>query len=59
VACRVFRLMQSMNVVSWSALISGFVQNGRADEALDLFRDATYADALPYCTQIPIFNKDS
>lgn len=40
-ACQVFRMMPYKNAVSWSALISGFAQNGRADETLDLFREVS------------------
>ncbi|XP_058093286.1 putative pentatricopeptide repeat-containing protein At3g25060, mitochondrial [Magnolia sinica] len=35
-ACRVFEKMSSTNVVLWSALISGFAQNGFAADALRL-----------------------
>ncbi|KAK6940514.1 Pentatricopeptide repeat [Dillenia turbinata] len=33
----VFRKMPNRNVISWSALISGFAQNGFAENALELF----------------------
>jgi pentatricopeptide repeat protein len=39
VARRLFGLMPYKNAISWSALISGFAQNGRSYEALDLFRE--------------------
>ncbi|XP_062205486.1 putative pentatricopeptide repeat-containing protein At3g25060, mitochondrial [Phragmites australis] len=39
VARRAFGSMVHRNAVSWSVLISGFVQNGCADEALGMFRE--------------------
>ncbi|KAJ1296427.1 hypothetical protein BS78_01G299800 [Paspalum vaginatum] len=47
VARRVFRNMPYRNAVSWSALISGFAQNGRADEALDLFKEVSTSGLQP------------
>ncbi|PUZ40342.1 hypothetical protein GQ55_9G415500 [Panicum hallii var. hallii] len=47
VARQVFRMMPYRNAVSWSALISGFVQNGHADEALDLFRELSTSGLQP------------
>jgi len=47
VARRVFRMMPHRNAVSWSALISGFVQNSHADEALDLYRELSTSGLQP------------
>lgn len=46
-ARRVFDLMVYRNAVSWSALISGFAQNGHADEALGLFREMQVSGLQP------------
>ncbi|KAL6642763.1 hypothetical protein ACP70R_020944 [Stipagrostis hirtigluma subsp. patula] len=47
VACRVFENMVYRNAVSWSALISGFAQNGRAEEVLSLFREMQASGVQP------------
>ncbi|EAY79370.1 hypothetical protein OsI_34497 [Oryza sativa Indica Group] len=47
VACRVFGLMVHRNDVSWSAMISGFAQNGQSDEALRLFRNMQASGIQP------------
>ncbi|KAI5679955.1 hypothetical protein M9H77_01182 [Catharanthus roseus] len=38
-AYRVFRQMPNKNVISWSALISGYAQNGFVSNALELFAE--------------------
>ncbi|XP_010265036.2 PREDICTED: pentatricopeptide repeat-containing protein At3g12770-like [Nelumbo nucifera] len=39
IARRVFDQMSCKNIVSWTAMISGYVQNEEAEEALTLFRE--------------------
>ncbi|KAK7304083.1 hypothetical protein RJT34_15106 [Clitoria ternatea] len=38
-AHRVFVSMEFRNLITWNAMISGFAQNGRVGEALELFED--------------------
>lgn len=62
VARQVFDGMSEKNVVSWTAMIVGYVQNGLAEEALELFRQmqlesiepcvVTIAGVLPACAQL-------
>eukprot|EP01018_Ginkgo_biloba_P030408 Gb_26155 [translate_table: standard] len=59
-ACRVFDEMSQRNVVSWTAMIAGYAQNGLANEALKVFREMqvagmkpnlmTITSVLPACT---------
>ncbi|KAJ8625615.1 hypothetical protein MRB53_034145 [Persea americana] len=61
-AIRLFDEMKSKDVVSYSAIISGFVQNGNAEEALIIFRKmqqlciepdlATLLGVLPACAHL-------
>lgn len=61
-AIRLFDEMKSKDVVSYSAIISGFVQNGNAEEALFIFRKmqqsrivpdiATLLGVLPACAHL-------
>ncbi|ERN09426.1 hypothetical protein AMTR_s00029p00062590 [Amborella trichopoda] len=61
-AQRVFNQMTQKNVVSWTAMIAGYAQGGRAMEALDLLREmgkaglspkpVTLACALPACANL-------
>ncbi|XP_057549036.1 putative pentatricopeptide repeat-containing protein At3g25060, mitochondrial [Amaranthus tricolor] len=46
-AYRVFCNMGQKNVVSWSALVSGYAQNGLASEALELFREMQRVGFIP------------
>ncbi|GAB2282454.1 hypothetical protein Dimus_016996 [Dionaea muscipula] len=46
-ACHVFSKMPQKNVVSWSALISGFAQNGYAGDALELLIEMQRAGYTP------------
>lgn len=65
-AFRLFDRITDKDVISWTALISGLVQNDRADEALLIFREmlmsrvtpasATIASALAAAAQIASFN---
>ncbi|KAM1389801.1 hypothetical protein ACFX13_018128 [Malus domestica] len=43
----VFELMPSRNVVSWNALITGYVQNGKDLEALALYENMLQEDIKP------------
>eukprot|EP01018_Ginkgo_biloba_P026036 Gb_14323 [translate_table: standard] len=62
VAHRVFDEISQRNVVSWNALIGGYAQSRRADEALKLFREmqlagvnadlVTITSVLPICTYL-------
>lgn len=61
-AREVFDEMRERSVVSWTALLSGYAQNGSAEEALMVFRGLhragvkanqfTYASALSACTSL-------
>ncbi|KAG9451045.1 hypothetical protein H6P81_011010 [Aristolochia fimbriata] len=42
----VFDGMTAQDVISWSALITGFAQTGLADEAIELFRTMAQSDVL-------------
>ncbi|KAL3751559.1 hypothetical protein ACJRO7_012398 [Eucalyptus globulus] len=37
-ACCIFNSVSEKDLIAWNSLISGFVQNGSADKALELFR---------------------
>jgi pentatricopeptide repeat protein len=66
-ARQVFDKMYKRNVVSWSAMIAGYVQNGRANEALILFDEmqltgvkpnsVTMLSVLTACTQLGALHK--
>lgn len=43
----VFKDMPGKNVVSWSAMISGFAMNGRGKEAIDAFREMQRVGVSP------------
>ncbi|XP_052173950.1 pentatricopeptide repeat-containing protein At5g42450, mitochondrial [Diospyros lotus] len=43
----VFSKLPERNTVSWNALICGFAQNGRGNEALDLFQKMQHAGLQP------------
>eukprot|EP01018_Ginkgo_biloba_P033709 Gb_29557 [translate_table: standard] len=61
-ARRVLDQMQKRNVVSWTAMISGYAQNGHVDEALTMFyqmqregiqpNQFTFASVLPVCANL-------
>ncbi|KAJ7530179.1 hypothetical protein O6H91_15G083400 [Diphasiastrum complanatum] len=46
-ACKVFSSFSERNVVLWSAMITGFVQNGDGCKALKLFRQMQEEDLKP------------
>eukprot|EP01018_Ginkgo_biloba_P010117 Gb_21745 [translate_table: standard] len=46
-ARQVFDKMSTRDVVSWTAMIEGYVQNGHAHEALALFNEMQLADVKP------------
>ncbi|XP_057963217.1 pentatricopeptide repeat-containing protein At3g12770-like [Malania oleifera] len=60
-AYQIFKRMPMRNLVSWNAIISGFVQNGLTHESFDLFRrllidgcgfdSATMVSLLQVCSQ--------
>ncbi|KAJ7534650.1 hypothetical protein O6H91_13G104200 [Diphasiastrum complanatum] len=62
-ACRVFNNMHEQDVVSWTAIISGYAQQGLGQEALDLYKQmkhegvqsdiVTYLVLLKACASIP------
>ncbi|KAI3932671.1 hypothetical protein MKW98_012642 [Papaver atlanticum] len=61
-ARRVFDSMRKRNVVSWTAMISGYTQRGSSYDALDIFTEMiksgespnefTFASVLPSCTGV-------
>ncbi|XP_057868481.2 pentatricopeptide repeat-containing protein At5g39350 [Cryptomeria japonica] len=61
-ARRLFEDMPQPDIVSWTAIIAGYVWNGLADEAEDLFKRMqfsgfrpnlkTYASVLPACAEL-------
>ncbi|KAJ7563077.1 hypothetical protein O6H91_03G096100 [Diphasiastrum complanatum] len=46
-ACRVFNNMPARNVVSWNALIAGYVTSGQAERALTLFQQFPKEELQP------------
>ncbi|XP_052195086.1 pentatricopeptide repeat-containing protein At5g39350 [Diospyros lotus] len=66
VARRVFDTMKERGVVSWNTMISGYFQNGSADEALQIFNkmvdsgvkpdSATIVSVLPACGRLRDLN---
>eukprot|EP01018_Ginkgo_biloba_P040409 Gb_21270 [translate_table: standard] len=62
IARQEFDKMPQRNEVSWTAIIAGFAQNGRSEEALDLFvqmrlagvkpNSKTFASVLPACANL-------
>eukprot|EP01018_Ginkgo_biloba_P001307 Gb_24666 [translate_table: standard] len=61
-ARHLFDKMHQRNVISWTAIITGYAQNGNGDETLKLFREMqllgvkpnskTFASVLPACTRL-------
>ncbi|PHT40971.1 hypothetical protein CQW23_19825 [Capsicum baccatum] len=66
-ACTLFDSMPVRNVVAWTALITGFTQNGEGDKALCVFKEmleegivpnaSTYVSVLGACADIPLIEK--
>ncbi|XP_057842698.2 pentatricopeptide repeat-containing protein At1g15510, chloroplastic isoform X1 [Cryptomeria japonica] len=66
-AREVFEKIAQKNVVSWTAMISGYVQNGFCDKALETFKQMqsagvkpnsmTFASVLPACGKIGAFKQ--
>eukprot|EP01018_Ginkgo_biloba_P014303 Gb_06899 [translate_table: standard] len=46
-ARQVFDQMSQKNVISWTAIITGYTQNERGNEALELFQQMQLADVMP------------
>jgi len=46
-ACQVFDRMYARDAVSWTAMIDGYVENGQANEALELFHQMQLAGMMP------------
>eukprot|EP01018_Ginkgo_biloba_P019324 Gb_30146 [translate_table: standard] len=46
-ACKIFDGMSQRNVVSWTAMIAGYAQNGHAEEALQHFKRMQCAGVKP------------
>ncbi|XP_057849912.1 pentatricopeptide repeat-containing protein At2g13600 [Cryptomeria japonica] len=46
-ACQMFDRMSEWNIVSWTALIAGYVQNGYSEEGLKLFQKLLWTDVKP------------
>ncbi|KAI5673006.1 hypothetical protein M9H77_13370 [Catharanthus roseus] len=51
-ALRIFERLRDKDVVSWTAMISGLVQNERADMALGVFRQMLMSGVMPSSTTI-------
>eukprot|EP01018_Ginkgo_biloba_P013990 Gb_31795 [translate_table: standard] len=47
VACQVFQTMPKRNVVSWTAMVVGYAQNGQSEESLKLFSQMLQASEKP------------
>ncbi|KAL8166703.1 hypothetical protein V2J09_008202 [Rumex salicifolius] len=47
VAVRIFDSLESKTLVSWNAMILGFAQNGRVNEALHYFRELRQSNTRP------------
>ncbi|PHT40973.1 hypothetical protein CQW23_19827 [Capsicum baccatum] len=66
-ACALFDSMPFRNVVAWTALITGFAQNGEGEKALCVFKEmveegivpnaSTYVSVLGACADIPLIEK--
>jgi pentatricopeptide repeat protein len=46
-ACKVFDGMPDRNIVSWTAMLSGYAQNGLEEEAVSLFSEMLLASVKP------------
>ncbi|XP_015064375.1 pentatricopeptide repeat-containing protein At2g33680-like [Solanum pennellii] len=46
-ACRAFELSSEKNSITWSALITGYAQNGDCEKALKLFSEMHYRGMIP------------
>ncbi|XP_057828380.2 pentatricopeptide repeat-containing protein At2g27610 [Cryptomeria japonica] len=46
-ACMVFKRMPEWNIISWNAMIEGYIQNGLGEEALKLLRQMLRAGTQP------------
>ncbi|KAL6651798.1 hypothetical protein ACP70R_010723 [Stipagrostis hirtigluma subsp. patula] len=51
-AYKVFQSMQQRQVISWTAMINGFAQNGRAREAVEVFDDMLLEGVAPNCVTL-------
>ncbi|XP_058209377.1 putative pentatricopeptide repeat-containing protein At3g23330 [Rhododendron vialii] len=61
-SCKVFNLLPQGDIVSWSSVIAGCVQNGAFDEGLKLFRkmllakikpvNVTFSSIMPACAHL-------
>eukprot|EP01018_Ginkgo_biloba_P030770 Gb_22711 [translate_table: standard] len=54
-ARQLFDKMSFKNVVSWSAMITGYAQNGHVNEALTLYRQMQLADLTPNSVTVVSF----
>eukprot|EP01018_Ginkgo_biloba_P036993 Gb_08070 [translate_table: standard] len=67
IAQHLFDEMSNRNVVSWNAMIAGYVQNGHANEALSLFlqmqledmtpNSVTMVNVLPACANLAVLQQ--
>lgn len=46
-ACQSFNQLSKKDAVSWNAMITGYSQNGYANEALTLFREMLHSNIMP------------
>ncbi|KAK2979787.1 hypothetical protein RJ640_012971 [Escallonia rubra] len=64
---RIFRWTQTRDIVAWNAMISGLAQNGRGNEALELFEemrlegtkpdDVTFVNILSACSHMGLVER--
>ncbi|XP_059630806.1 pentatricopeptide repeat-containing protein At4g21300-like isoform X2 [Cornus florida] len=66
IACQIFRMMSDRDSVCWNSMITNYSQNGKPEEAIDLFRQmgmegakydcVSVSAALSACANLPALN---
>lgn len=49
-AWEIFENMKTKNIISWTVMISGLIQHGKSNEAIQLFREIHNSDRIPKVT---------